>query len=124
MPSLPVAVGGSGCPPGATIVAAARCWYSSGDRSPSVRTCLGCGQGLHLPALSVNAVSAVLPRERLLWGALPLGRPSLVTGFPVVLCVPPPQVWPPGQRRGECGAPTEPADRGGVASGAGGEQTG
>uniref|UniRef100_A0A452TQ16 P2X purinoceptor n=1 Tax=Ursus maritimus TaxID=29073 RepID=A0A452TQ16_URSMA len=60
------------------------------DRSPSVRTCLGCGQGLRLPALSVNAVSAVLPRERLLWGALPLGRPSLVTGFPVVLCVPPP----------------------------------
>lgn len=40
------------------------------------------------------------------------------------LCAPPPQVWPPGQRRGECGAPTEPADRGGVASGAGGEQTG
>lgn len=81
--------------------------------TPSICACLGSGQGL--------ALCAGLPVRGCCGWGLPLGWPSPFTEVPnCPLCAPSPihtQVWPPGERKGQCGAATEPADSGGLARG-------
>lgn len=117
-PASPIAVGGPGAlrvPPqgSCSLLVQLR------RPRPEHQMDLGCGQGLR-QAARLCEVSAVPPARGCRGWSLPLGRPALFTGSPVVLCVPPTpptQVWPPGEWKGECGTATEPADSGGIARG-------